>query len=102
MKIDLERVFDLVVHMRENPGDDYTLDQKKGVVLNYKQQGMVLHKSIQAFMQSVAVKTEDDKIIQAFSGSADLPQLTKDVFNVTQQVPTFDTYGSLPTRGSVF
>jgi hypothetical protein len=88
--MDLERAFDLLVHMRENAGEDYVFDQKKGIVLNYKQQGSVLHKSIQAFFQGVAVK-EGDKVIQAFSGSSDLPQLTKDVFNVVNTVPNFDT-----------
>jgi hypothetical protein len=99
MNVDLERMFDLVVHMNENAGEDYVLEKKKGIVLNYKQQGHVLNKSIQAFMQAVAVKDSDNKIIQAFSGSSDLPQLTKDVFNVTQAVPEFDTFWQQSFRG---
>lgn len=97
-QIDLERMFDLVVHMQENAGEDYTFDKRKNIVLNYKEQGAVLQKSIQAFMQSVAVR-DGDKIIQAFSGSSDLPQLTKDVFNVIQAVPIFDTYWQRSFRG---
>lgn len=99
MKVDLGKLFDLVIHMREHPHEDYNLDSKKGVVLNFKQQGLVLHKGIQAFMQSVAVLDEKQKVIQAFSGSSDLPILTKDVFNVTQAVPTFDTYWQPSYRG---
>lgn len=89
--MELDRMFDLLVHMRTNAGEDYIFDKKKGIVLNYKQQGAVLHKSIQAFMQGVGMK-EGDRVIQAFSGSSDLPKLTKDVFNVTQIVPYFDTF----------
>lgn len=95
-QLDLERVFDMIVHMRENEKVDYKFD--KGINLNYKQQGIVLRKSIQAFMQGVAVK-EGDKIIQAFSGSSDLPQLTKDVFNVTGDIPTFDTHWQSAFKG---
>ncbi len=95
-QLDLERVFDLIVHMRENEKTNYQFAKK--IKLNYKQQGMVLRKSIQAYMQGVGVKHED-KIIQAFSGSSDLPQLTKDVFNVTGDIPTFDTYWQSAYRG---
>lgn len=95
-QLDLERVFDLIVHMREHEKDDYQFDKK--VKLNYKQQGLVLRKSIQAYMQGVGVK-EGDIIIQAFSGSSDLPQLTKDVFNVTGNIPTFDTFWQSAYKG---
>jgi len=91
--MNLERTFDLLLHMRDNPGDDYTFDKKKGIVLNYKQQGYVLHKSIQAFFQGVGSpdKGKESKIIQAFSGSSDLPTLTKDVFNVTNTINVYDS-----------
>ena len=95
-QLDLERVFDMIVHMRENEKTDYQFD--KGIKLDYRQQGMVLRKSIQAYMQGVGVKHED-RIIQAFSGSSDLPQLTKDVFNVTGDIPTFDTYWQSAFKG---
>lgn len=95
----LEKMFDLVVHMQENAKEDYKFNEKKGITLNYKQQATVLQKSIQAFMQSVAVMDENKKIIQAFSGSSDLPQLTKDVFNVTQIVPIFDTFWQESFKG---
>ncbi len=95
-QLDLERVFDMVIHMRENEKQDYDFD--KGIKLTYKQQGIVLRKSIQAYMQGVGVKHED-KIIQAFSGSSDLPQLTKDVFNVTGDIVTFDTFWQSAFKG---
>jgi len=97
-KINLERVFDLVVHMRENPGTNYTFDSKKNIVLNQEQQGIVLRKSIQSFMQSSGAVSEG-KVIQAFSSSADLPQLTKDMYNVTQEVPEFDTLWQQAYKG---
>lgn len=97
--INLERMFDMVVHMNENSHEDYVFDKKKGVTLNYKQQGIVLKKSIQSFMQSVAVKEGADKFIQAFSGSSDLPVLTKDVFNVTTNIPEFDTFWQKVYKG---
>lgn len=96
--MDFERTFDLLVHMRKNPGEDYTFDKKKNIVLSHKAQAFVLHKSIQAFFQGVGVM-EGDKIIQAFSGSSDLPTLTKDVFNVIQTVPNFDTFWQLAFKG---
>lgn len=96
--INLDRMFDLVVHMHENAGADYVFDKKAGLTLNYKQQGYILHKSIQCFFQAVGVK-EGDKIIQAFTGSSELPILTKDVFNVTQAVPVFDTFWQLAFKG---
>jgi hypothetical protein len=90
MSIQLEKMFDLVCHMNENPGEAYSLD--KNIRLNYKQQGAVLKKSIQAFIFKNGNTSGKDgkKIIQAFSGSSDLPQLTKDVFNVTLATPNFD------------
>ena len=94
--VNLERVFDLVVHMRESDKDDYKFNDK--IVLNYKQQGLVLRKSIQAYMQGVGV-LEGPKVIQAFSGSSDLPQLTKDVFTVSGDMPVFDTYWQQAFKG---
>lgn len=97
--MNLERMFDLLVHMRENPQEDYVFDKKRNLTLNYRQQAVVLKKSLQAFMQGVAVKDHDGKIIQAFSGSSDLPVLTKDVFDVTQEMPIFDTFWQLAFKG---
>jgi len=96
--MELGRVFDLAIHMRENAGEDYVFDKKKGIVLSYKQQGIVLHKSIQAFMQGVGCK-QGDLVIQAFTGSSALPMLTKDVFNVTQAVPQYDTLWQAAFKG---
>lgn len=99
-KVDLERVFDLVVHMRNNGGEPYVFDTKKNIKLNPMQQGMVLRKSIQAFMQNSGTLSQDkSRVIQAFSGSADLPVLTKDVFNVSQAEPEYDTFWQSAFRG---
>jgi len=97
--VKLDRAFDLLLHMRGNPEEDYTLDKKKGIVLNRKEQAAVFHKAIQCFMQSVAIKDKNEKIIQAFTGSSDLPVLTKDVFNVTQAMPIFDTFWQESFKG---
>lgn len=99
--MNFDPIFDLVAHMREHPGDDYAfpgITQK----LNYQLQAEVLSRSIQSFMQNVASVDESTgtkRKIQAFSGSTDLPQLTKDVFNVTQAVPEFDTLWQRSFRG---
>ena len=85
--MELDRLFDLALHMQHNRGEDYSFDKKRGITLNYKQQARVVHKCIQAFMQGVGTKTEKDVVIQAFYGSSALPRLTHDVFNVTQAVP---------------
>jgi len=97
--MELERVFDLALHMRDNKGEDYTFDKKKGIVLNYRQQGVVVHKSIQAYMQGVGCKVSKEMTIQAFTGSSTLPTLTKDVFNVTQAAPIFDLLWQAAFRG---
>jgi hypothetical protein len=97
--VNLEKAFDLYLHMNDNPDDDYVLNKKKGIVLNRKEQGTVLQKAIQAFMQQVAVQDEQGKIIQAFGGSSDLPVLTKDVFTVTQAMPVFDTFWQESFKG---
>ena len=98
-QIDLERMFDLVVHMRTGGGVDYVFDKKSNLVLNHKAQAHVLHRSIQAFMQAVGVVDENKKIIQAFTGSSALPVLTMDVFNVTQAVTIFDTFWQQAFKG---
>lgn len=90
--VKLDRMFDLVVHMQEEPEEAFVIN---GVSLDRKQQGQLLKKSVQAFIHADGVGREGSgesvKVIQAFSGSSDLPQLTKDVFNVTNTVPNFDT-----------
>ena len=99
---DLERTFDLQCHMMDEDtrGTNYTFDKKKNVILNPKQQKHVLIKAIQAFMHGGPVKGDKgDKIIQAFTGSSALPQLTKDVFNSTMAVDEFDTFWQESFRG---
>jgi hypothetical protein len=90
VNVDLERVFDIIYHGYKIGGDYAFSDTLK---LNKQQQINVVKQAIQAFMQSSGkYDREQDVVIQAFSGSADLPQLTKDVFNVTHAVPEFDTW----------
>ena len=96
--VNLSKMFDLVCHMNEQPDEPYTINDS--VSLNRKQQARLLRKSVQAFIHSEAGSIEDGKkIIQAFSGSSDLPQLTKDVFNVVNTVPNFDTLWQPSFRG---
>jgi hypothetical protein len=86
-------MFDLVYHLNKRPDEDYKLTDK--ITLNRKQQAQLLNKTVQAFIHADAGTIEDrggtPRIIQAFSGSSDLPQMTKDVFNVVNTVPNFDT-----------
>ena len=99
---DLERTFDLQCHMMEEEtrGTNYTFDKKKGIVLNPKEQKHVLIKAIQAFVHGgIAKDDEGNKMIQAFTGSSALPQLTKDVFNATMAVDEFDTFWQESFRG---
>ena len=96
--VHLERIFDLALHMKDNKGEDYSFDKKRGVVLNYRQQGVVLNKSIQAFMHGTGSRYKD-KIIQAFTGSSELPVLTKDVFTVTEPINNVDTLWQAAFRG---
>lgn len=92
--VDLEKLFDLVYHMNKHEGEPFKLTNK--VQLDRKQQGQLLAKTVQAFIHGVgevdpnSVATNNPKVIQAFSGSSDLPQLTKDVFNVVEAVPYYD------------
>ncbi len=87
----------MIYHAYRGEGK-FIVDKSKGIELNRDQVVRVVRKSIQAFMQSSGMLVEE-KVIQAFSGSTDLPQLTKDVFNVTQQVPEFDTLWQLAYKG---
>lgn len=98
--MDLEKVFDMVCHMRdsETVGTDYQMGKIK---LNPEQQETVLRKSIQCFVHEPARIIDPNKktAIQAFSGSSDLPELTKDVFNVTQPIPEYDLYWQEAFKG---
>lgn len=88
LRFDAERVFDVVCHRRNHPGEDYT---KFKVPLKPDQQDAFIRRSIQAFVHGVADVNEGGLIsVQAFAGSSDLPQLTKDVFDVTTKADNFD------------
>lgn len=94
--MDYEKLFDLMAHRYEKPEENYT--RLSGISLNPKQQEEAITKSIQAFIHGVAAG-EERKPIQAFSGSTDLPVLTKDVFNVTMQTNNFDLGWQQSFRG---
>lgn len=81
-----ELLFDMIKHQVDKPEENFVQGK-----LNLKpvQVESAIQKSLQAFVHTVASGSEV-KSIQDFSGSSDLPQLTKDVFNVTSQTPTFD------------
>jgi len=88
VKFDAERVFDVLRHMQDNPGESYTRFKSP---LDPAQQQTFVRKAIQAFMHGVADLADGGLVsIQAFSGSSDLPTLTKDVFDVTSKVDNFD------------
>lgn len=90
-----DKLFEVMIDMRENPEGDYKGFAKP---LNQKQKGKFVKKAIQAFMHNIANGTEK-RSIQAFSGSTDLPKLTKDVFNVTIQTQNFDLSWQKAFRG---
>lgn len=80
------KLFDVLCHMQDNPEENFTGFKKP---LTPKQQPVFVMKAIQAFVHNATMGTEK-RHIQAFSGSTDLPKLTKDVFNVTNEIPNFD------------
>lgn len=88
LKYDAERVFDVLCHMQAHRGETYT---KFKTPLDVNQQASFVTRAIQAFMHGVAdIESGGLVSIQAFSGSSDLPTLTKDVFDVTAKVDNFD------------
>ncbi len=81
-----EKLFNIADNLR---GDEPKELKIKDKVYTPKEQTKIFRKAIQAFIHKVASGVES-KAIQAFSGSTDLPKLTKDVFNVTGKTPNFD------------
>jgi hypothetical protein len=89
----IEKLFDLMVHRADNPGEPFDGVDDKG-------QQRIIKRSVQAFMHEPVALGRDRfgkpvdigtrRPIQAFSGSSDLPELTKDVFSVNVEVPNFD------------
>lgn len=92
--MNMEKLFHLVCHMNDEDtrGTEYKMG--KGIILQPNDQDKVIRNAIQAFMHEPAhvVDYEKKQAIQAFSGSSDLAELTKDVFNVTQATPEYDLY----------
>lgn len=102
----MEQLFDLMVHRADNAGAAFPVEidlgggKFKKISVPWDQQEKVIKSSIQAFMMKTGSLGSDpygNKLpfekrapIQAFSGSSDLPVLTKDVFSVNAQTPNFD------------
>lgn len=95
MKFD--KIFDMATAAYKNSSFSTTIGDKT-VSLDGSQLTHALHKSIQAFIYSATKEVEGRKI-QAFSGSDDLPALTKDVFNTTMQVNNYDMLWQDAFRG---
>ena len=74
-----EKLFEIADNLRYDEPKTLKIKDKE---YSPKAQTKVFRKAIQAFIHKVATGVES-KAIQAFSGSTDLPKLTKDVFNVT-------------------
>lgn len=91
----IEKLFDLVCHANDAEKSGQPFD---GVPAS--QHGKIIQASLQAFMHGTGapaydksgnpVPFETRRPIQAFSGSSDLPALTKDVFSVSNPTPNFD------------
>lgn len=97
-----EVLFDLVSNYWDEDGKDnypLKLKGKKEIMLDRKKQGVVIIKAVQAFIHGYGIEEKKDCKIQAFTGSSDLPQLTKDVFNVTQAVDNFDLLWQMVFKG---
>lgn len=87
--MNIEKFFDFICAKHDAQGESFKFDGKK---VTPKIAENVIVKSLQAFMHQVGQANPANKEakIQAFQGSSTLPQLTKDVFNVTMAVDNFD------------
>lgn len=95
----IEDLFDLMCFRAANPGGvDYTFEST-GKTLNAIEQERFIKKTAQFFMHNVGQVLGENKTIQAFTGSSDLPALTKSVFNVTNEVPNYDLLWANAFRG---
>lgn len=90
-----EKLFNIADNLREDEPKDLEI---KGKTYTPKEQTKVFRKAIQAFIHNVA-SGPIEKAIQAFSGSTDLPKLTKDVFNATGKTPNYDLGWQRAFRG---
>lgn len=103
--MNMELMFDLARSIREIRAEGdmtarraFKLGAGKEVMLGVLDQEKALQKSIQAFMHA-PVAGSATRPIQAFAGSSDLPEMTKDVFNVNMQTPNFDLLWAECFRG---
>lgn len=85
-----EKLFDLVCAAKDAKGNKFTFDGKLVTPEKYTK---TITKAVQAFVhQETGIIDPNNKkrSIQAFEGSSTLPELTKDVFNVTMQINEYD------------
>lgn len=97
--MDQEKIFDLAVNINDPEGKnifDWTTSGGKIVRLDEskKEQTQMLRKCIQAFVHGHSIEIDSKKRIQAFSGSSDLPEITTNVWNATQNEPDHDVFWS--------
>lgn len=93
MNRNFEKMFDVACNAET--GKDYKFPNSDGRGMSPEEQSTFLRLSVNRFVfdhtQDVVSGNGNETVkLRAFSGSADLPQLTKDVFNVTQQTPEYD------------
>ena len=95
--MDKEKIFDLACNINDVEGkSQYPWKVKGGkeILLNEKSQKTVLRRSIQAFIHGHGIEIDSKRRIQAFSGSSDLPEITTNVWNATQDEPNHDIFWS--------
>ena len=96
----METLIELIEHRSKRPWRSFEMKTEDGEVLKLDSelQDAVIHRTVQNYIHDAATELEDERFkkesrtIQAFAGTPDLPILTKDVFNVSTDVPEFDTY----------
>lgn len=86
---------DLVCHMHQNHGELFTFTDSKGKKrrLKPKEQENVYFDMVKHFMHTAVPPGSEGKtsqIIQAFSGTPDLPKITEDVFTREMIMPNMD------------
>ena len=105
MSAALEKIFDFICAERDADGDNFSWEIKtkegknKKIIVTPKISTNYKTKALQAFIHNVVQKETEERKIQAFEGSSSLPQLTKDVFNVTMAVPEYDLLWQNSYRG---
>lgn len=86
----IDRLFDMICHLSDNKKSEYTI--KDGVSLKpSKLQAFIQKQMHESIIASSTQVPNTNKAIQAFTGSTDLTEMTKNVWNAFQETPNFDT-----------